>query len=113
MPGISTHVLDLTSGQPAAGVGITLERRGATDEWIEIATSVTDADGRVTDVAGPVVPGRGVFRIRFATGDYFQAAGIRTFYPEVSVIFSIDDASRHHHVPLLLGPFGYSTYRGS
>jgi 5-hydroxyisourate hydrolase len=104
---ISTHVLDAATGRPAVGVGIVLEGR-ATDGWAEIAARSTDVDGRVPDLA--VVAPAGVYRLRFDVEGYL---GADTFYPEVAVTFRISDASAHHHVPLLLSPFAYSTYRGS
>ena len=106
---VTSHVLDATLGRPAAGVGIRLEalQDGA---WSTVATGTTDRDGRVSDL-GPERLDAGVYRVAFDTGAYF---GDRpTFYPEVSVTFEIADASEHYHIPLLLSPFAYSTYRGS
>lgn len=104
---ISTHVLDATSGGPAAGIAVTLfdaENRVCDQE-------ATDADGRVGSFDHPV--DTGVFRLRFDTGAYFRALGIQTFYPEVSITFLVGDLAAKYHVPLLLSPFAYSTYRGS
>jgi 5-hydroxyisourate hydrolase len=107
---ITTHVLDTARGRPAAGVDVALER-AAGDTWVALGRGTTDADGRVGDLAGGrLVPGS--HRLTFATGAYFAALGERAFYPEVSVVFAVD-GDEHHHVPLLLSPFGYSTYRGS
>jgi 5-hydroxyisourate hydrolase len=103
---ISTHVLDATTGRPAAGVHVTLESRDGAS-WVPAADGVTDADGRIRELGEP---GVGVHRIGFDTGAYFGGA---TFYPEVNVVFEIVDAGAHHHVPLLLSPYAYSTYRGS
>ena len=104
---ISTHVLDAALGRPAAGVAVRLEDpSGATVE------AVTDADGRVTSLASEQLA-TGDYRLRFDTGAYFASAGRETFYPEVVVAFTIADAAQHYHVPLLLSPFAYSTYRGS
>jgi 5-hydroxyisourate hydrolase len=109
---ISTHVLDTARGLPAAGLGVTLSHRGADGTWSEIAKEVTDADGRIPDLSsGPV--GAGEYRVEFATASYFKAIGIVAFYPEVSVVFRVTEAGARHHVPLLLSPFGYSTYRGT
>ena len=103
---VSTHVLNATTGQPAAGLELTLsQRRGA--EWRELSRRATDQDGRVRDLAGHAAPG--VYRITFQTGAYLA----ETFYPEVTVVFRITDPGAHHHVPLLLSPYAYSTYRGS
>lgn len=107
MPGISTHVLDTARGRPAAGMGVSLEFvNGA--EPRTISSTVTDEDGRVTDLLGGSTLQPGTYRISFATGGYGN-----TFYPEASVVFVVEDPNQHHHIPLLLSPFGYSTYRGS
>ncbi len=114
MSGITTHGLDLSVGRPAGGgVGVRLERRAGVG-WTTLAERVTDADGRVKDLLPPGTPlEAGIHRLTFATGVYQAARGTPTFYPEVPVVFEIKDTAQHHHVPLLLGPFGYSTYRGS
>ncbi|MBC2934769.1 hydroxyisourate hydrolase [Nocardioides sp. zg-1228] len=106
MASLSTHVLDTSAGRPAAGVRVTLE----TVDGTVLASAVTDADGRVGELASDVP--RGEARIRFATGAWFAAAGVEAFYPEVAVTFAVG-ADEHYHVPLLLNPYGYSTYRGS
>src|SRR4029077_10921001 len=111
MTGITTHILDLTAGAPAAGVAVTLEQATVTG-WSVLSRATTDADGRVRD-AFAVVPAAGRYRLTFATGVWFAARGVECFHPEVTVVFEVRDAARHHHVPLLLSPFGYSTYRGS
>ena len=106
---ISTHVLDTALGRPAAGVAVTLERRGDAGSWDPLGEpATTDADGRVRELAPDATPGE--YRLTFATRAYF--AGRASFYPEVAVTFTIEQAE-HHHVPLLLSPYGYSTYRGS
>jgi 5-hydroxyisourate hydrolase len=106
---LSTHVLDATTGTPAAGIAATLERRAAT-RWALVAEGRTDADGRIRQLGDP---GAGVHRITFDTGGYFAGRGVTTFYPEVTVAFDITDPAAHLHVPLLLSPFAFSTYRGS
>jgi 5-hydroxyisourate hydrolase len=103
MAGITSHVLDTATGRPAANLRITLTRG---DEVLFDGT--TDADGRAR-VLAPESTQPGVYRIRFDTGAY-NADG---FFPEATIVFRVDDASQHYHVPLLLSPFGYSTYRGS
>jgi 5-hydroxyisourate hydrolase len=108
---ISTHVLDTARGRPASGVAVTLSRRSGNGAWSVVGKGVTDEDGRVADLASAVEAGD--YRLEFATAAYFKAAGTRSFYPEVSVVFTVTDAGAHHHVPLLLSPFGYSTYRGT
>ena len=109
MTGITTHVLDLTTGTPAAGVPVTLEPAEGSGHGGAVRAT-TDADGRAA-FAAPTAPGR--YRLTFATGPWFAARGVASFHPEVLVVFEVRDAARHHHVPLLLSPFGYSTYRGS
>lgn len=111
MTGITTHILDLTRGAPAAGVAVTLEH-AAGERWTVLGRAETDADGRVRE-AFAALPGAGRYRLTFATGAWFAARGVACFHPEVSVVFEVPDAQQHHHVPLLLSPFGYSTYRGS
>lgn len=106
---LSTHVLDSATGTPATGVAVRLERR-AGDSWQHVASASTDTDGRVRELGALSA---GAHRITFDTGTYYRARGIDTFYPEVAVVFEVTDPEQHHHVPLLLSPFGYSTYRGS
>jgi 5-hydroxyisourate hydrolase len=106
---LSTHVLDATTGVPAGGIAVTLDSR-VDGEWRRIAEGSTDADGRIRELGSP---GAGTHRIGFDTGGYFAGTGVSAFYPEVTVTFEIVDATSHHHVPLLLSPFAFSTYRGS
>lgn len=103
---LTTHVLDASAGAPAAGVHVAL----TTDDTATVAEGVTDADGRLA--LGPQVLEPGVYALTFDTGGYFAQRGVPTFYPRVTVAVSIADAE-HYHVPLLLSPFAYSTYRGS
>ncbi len=103
---LSTHVLDAVTGRPAVGVAVSLSRSGN-----EIAAGVTDDDGRIGALAADLPAG--VYRLRFDTADYFSAQGVTGFYPEVLITFEVTDAAAHHHVPLLLSPYAYSTYRGS
>jgi 5-hydroxyisourate hydrolase len=104
---LSTHVLDATTGLPAAGIPVTL----TDSDGAVLAEATTDDDGRIADLA----PGArsGVHRLRFDTAAYFTARGVTAFYPEVVIAFEITDAASHYHVPLLLSPYAYSTYRGS
>jgi 5-hydroxyisourate hydrolase len=108
---LSSHVLDGVRGEPAAGVAIRWERL-VEDRWQPVAQAVTGEDGRVAEWGGATTVA-GTHRLAFGSGDYFMTQGLDTFYPEVVVVFAIADAERHHHVPLLLSPFAYSTYRGS
>lgn len=105
---LSTHVLDTSLGRPAAGIGVVLE----TVAGEQIGDGITDGDGRVGSI-GPTRLDPGDYRLRFASGAYFAARGVDGFYPEVVVVFSVADGEVHYHVPVLLNPFGYSTYRGS
>lgn len=109
---ITTHILDTTLGKPARGVNIWLEKQQGA-EWKRLGEGKTDDDGRLKTLTppGPVEPG--VFRIRFDTAGYFASTGTKGFYPYVEVVFEITDGAAHYHVPLLVNPWGYSTYRGS
>ncbi len=104
---ITTHVLDTALGKPGKHIAIELERADH-GVWHLIGAGITDDDGRLRTLtpAGPVVPG--LYRIRFQTGAYQQG-----FFPVVEIQFTVDDGAQHYHVPLLLSPYGYSTYRGS
>jgi 5-hydroxyisourate hydrolase len=111
---ITTHVLDTSRGQPAAGVTVRLEIESAGGAWQKLGVGTTDADGRARDLLPDAfVPAAGVYRLTFATAPYFAAHEIETFYREVVIVFAVNDPRQHYHVPLLLSPFGYSTYRGS
>ena len=111
---LTTHVLDTANGRPAKGVRIELFMNGGGAGWKLIAEAVTNADGRVD---GPILEGSafaaGVYEMIFHVGDYFQLGGAPDFLNQVPVRFGISDAAEHYHVPLLISPFGYSTYRGS
>ena len=111
---LSTHVLDATTGRPAAGVQVRLER-SAEAVWAPAGTGQTDADGRLRLAAQPGAAhfDLGVYRITFGTGAYFTARGMASFYPEVTITFEMTARDEHYHVPLLLSPSAYSTYRGS
>ena len=108
---VTTHVLDAVAGVPAAGIGVRLARHDA-DALTEVASGVTDEDGRIREL-GPERLEAGTYRIAFATGEYFAAREQRTFYPQVTIDFAVEDGQGHYHVPILLSPFAYSTYRGS
>ncbi|MCE9532845.1 MAG: hydroxyisourate hydrolase [Planctomycetes bacterium] len=112
MSRFSTHILDTARGCPATGVGVVLEMANA-NGWTEVGRGVTDNDGRVRDLLPEAIPLRGDFRLRFATGPYFKAIGLTEFYPEVIVQVRLDGTAVKYHLPLLLSPFCYSTYRGS
>lgn len=114
MSTVSTHVLDTARGQPAAGVGVTLAVLGKGDVWMRLGAATTDADGRIKSF---IQPGNtlepGTYRLRFDARAYHAPQGIQGFFPHIDVVFAIAEAGRHYHVPLLLSPFAYSTYRGS
>ena len=113
MSAITTHILDVSSGVPARGVPVALERE-TTAGWKIIGKGVTDNDGRLRDLlASDANLSPGNYRLTFDTGNYFAQQQIEGFYPHVIVVFAVRDAAQHFHVPLLLSPFGYSTYRGS
>lgn len=111
---ITTHVLDTSSGRPAAGIPVHLEIQDPSGGWKKLGSGTTDSDGRVNN---PIDGGRtiqpGTYRLTFETASYFQSRSATSFYPFVHIVFRIEDSSSHYHVPLLLSPFGYSTYRGS
>jgi len=113
MSPITTHVLDTSRGAPAVGVVIRLERREPGGGYVPVGAGLTDMDGRVKTLLAEGALVAGVYRITFDTGAYFEALGVASFYPEASVVFDVERADEHYHVPLLLNPFGYSTYRGS
>jgi 5-hydroxyisourate hydrolase len=109
---ITTHVLDTAAGRPGRAIAVELERDDA-GSWHRIGAGVTDDDGRLRTLtpAGPVAPGS--YRLRFHTAAYFATHQQPCFFPRVEIQFTVADGAEHYHVPLLLSPFGYSTYRGS
>lgn len=114
MSAITTHILDISRGRPASDVPVVLERLSDEGEWQELGRGATDEDGRLRNL----LPDdarllSGSYRLTFETGKYFASQGLESFYPQVTVNFVIHDATQHYHVPLLLSPYGYSTYRGS
>lgn len=114
MSAITTHVLDTSRGRPAGGVPVVLEIRSSEVGFRELGRGVTDDDGRLrTLLPGGAPLERGTYRLTFQTGAYFALHAVEGFYPEVSVLFEVRDPAQHFHVPLLLNPYGYSTYRGS
>ncbi len=114
MSPITSHVLDTSRGRPAAGIVVVVEAGRGADTWRELARGVTDGDGRIAQFTPALLPlEQGRYRLRFFTGAYFTAMGVHGFYPEVDVTVQIDEPAQHYHIPLLLSPFGYTTYRGS
>ena len=112
MSQITTHILDTTKGKPAANVTIALLQQ-AGDSWQEIARGVTNKDGRIADLL-PLEKRLelGIYKMKFYTQEYFAQDGTANFYPFVEIVFDVA-TTEHYHVPLLLNPFGYATYRGS
>ena len=116
---LTTHVLDTSTGKPAENVTIQMERHiEETNQWIPVATGSTNSDGRVTDL----LPGfydkerlwlKGIYRLTFDIKNYYKQTNTKCFYPDCVISFYVDDPTQHYHVPLLLNPYGYSTYRGS
>ena len=110
---ISTHVLDTSIGRPAVGVDVRLQQQQG-DDWTDAGKGSTDEDGRLTTlVAAQAHLGAGMYRLTFAAGAYFDRRGVHSFYGDITIEFIVRDAGSHYHVPLLVSPFGYSTYRGS
>jgi 5-hydroxyisourate hydrolase len=103
---LSTHVLDTTLGKPARGIRVTLRRGG-----IVLGSDVTDAEGRISEFG--VLMNQGTYRLSYGVAEYWKAAGQEAFFPEIVINFTIESSTGHYHVPLLLSPYGYTTYRGS
>ena len=112
---ITTHILDTSQGRPAQGVVVTLSRQKTDRQhWETLASGTPNADGRVADLLpDSTTLEAGIFRLRFAVGEYFAQLGVESFYPKVDICFQVQNPEQHYHVPLLLNPFGYTTYRGS
>ena len=111
---ITTHVLDTSRGRPASGLNVALDFHANDTTWKTIATGTTNADGRISDLLPENTKlAMGIYRLTFDTASYFHGIEAEGFYPSVMVIFEIKDAAAHYHVPLMLSPYGYSTYRGS
>ena len=114
MSPITTHVLDTSQGCPGANIRIRLEQQQSDKTWQEIASGSTNSDGRIANlIQEDEMINSGVYRMLFETGPYFEQQGTAYFYPEIGVRFLLNHTEQHYHVPLLLSPFGYSTYRGS
>lgn len=113
MTQITSHILDTSLGKPAEGVLVTLNQHTGAD-WHALGSASTDIDGRVADFIGDdrVLPA-GTYKLTFNIFAYYQAMDVGSFYPQIDVMFEIGGDGRHYHVPLLLNPYGYSTYRGS
>ncbi len=110
---ITTHVLDVSIGKPAVGVPVVLELEKAAGQWKEFGHGATDTDGRLKDLLASGSLAAGTYRLTFDTRAYFAARKVQSFYPQIAIVFEVRNANERHHVPLLLSPYGYSTYRGS
>jgi 5-hydroxyisourate hydrolase len=113
MSQITTHVLDVSLGRPAANVAVTLELQSFSGAWEEAGRGSTDGDGRCRDFATAKPLQAGIYRLTFDTRTYFASRNLTALYPQVIIVFEVKDAQEHYHIPLLLSPYGYSTYRGS
>ena len=112
MSQVTTHILDTSKGKPAAGITV-IFYIGQNDAWTELTRGITNTDGRVTDLLKKdMVLQHEIYKLRFETKDYFDKNQVSTLYPYVEIIFDIK-TDEHYHIPLLLNPYGYSTYRGS
>ena len=114
MATISTHVLDTARGVPAEGIGVRFEQLSGDDSWLLLGSGTTDDDGRISNLIPTGASlAEGTYRMSFATGPYLEQTAGGGFYPHARIEFSVAQTSAHYHVPLLLSPWGYSTYRGS
>lgn len=110
---VSTHVLDVSVGRPAASVGVRLQRQEG-ERWVDVSREITNADGRVSALLpADIAAAAGTYRLTFDVGPYFGRAGVESFYSTVAIEFNARDQDAHYHVPLLVSPYGYTTYRGS
>jgi 5-hydroxyisourate hydrolase len=113
MSQITTHVLDVSLGKPAAAIPVILEMEMPDNEWMEISRGATDPDGRIKHLLEPGTLSTGTYRLTFDTRVYFESRDIVGLYPVVTIAFEVRNPNEHYHIPLLLSPYGYSTYRGS
>lgn len=110
---LSVHVLNLENGLPSSNVSVTLEEQ-KNGQWIKISEAKTNEQGRITELFPENKAFQSaIYKVTFKTGDWFKANNQKTFFPEVPVIFQVDGSVKHYHIPLLLSPYGYSTYRGN
>lgn len=110
---LSVHVLNLENGLPSPDVKVTLEEQ-KNGKWVQISEATTNTQGRITALFPENKSFEtAVYKVTFKTGDWFKSNNQKTFFPEVPVIFQVDGSVKHYHIPLLLSPYGYSTYRGN
>ena len=111
---LTTHVLDTTSGRPAAGISVQLARLSESGAWTNLSAGITDTDGRINSfLAGEMILAEGTYRLTFDIAAHFHALNMDSFYTVIPIVFTIQKPEQHVHVPLLLSPYGYATYRGS
>ncbi len=113
MSEITIHVLDTSIGRPAAGVAVVLELEATAGNWTEIGRGTTNTEGRLMKLVSTESLVQGIYRLTFETEAYFRSKSVQSFYPCVTVIFRVRDPRQNYHIPLLVSPYGYSTYRGS
>lgn len=120
MQNLSTHILDTSRGKPASEVPVTLYRQGSGQTWTKIGAGITDGDGRFREffAVAPTEAAQtglqaGVYKLHFEVGSYFRSRNVDSLYPFIEIVFAVADPKQHYHIPLLLNPYGYSTYRGS
>jgi 5-hydroxyisourate hydrolase len=114
MSGISTHVLDTAKGKPATGMPVHLDRQDSSGKWARVAAAQTDRNGRCAQLLPDgAALAEGMYRLTFDTATYFAACGVEGLYPSVEILFRVKNGDSHFHIPLLLSPNGYTTYRGS
>ncbi len=111
---LSSHILDITKGQPAAGVKVVLSKLNEKNEWLKVDEKTTDSNGRIKDFLkkDKNAKNKGTYKLTFYTKPYFDGFNLSSFYPYIEVVFQITDET-HYHVPITVSPYGYSTYRGS
>jgi 5-hydroxyisourate hydrolase len=112
MSEITTHVLDTSRGRPAVGFQVGLQVKSG-ETWKMLGAGLTDANGRCAGLQGENQLQAGTYRLLFNAGGYYRELHIETFYSEISIVFEVSHPETHYHVPLLISPFGYSTYRGT
>ncbi|EJL92568.1 hydroxyisourate hydrolase [Pantoea sp. BIGb0393] len=110
---LSVHVLNLQTGSPTSGIEVELDQK-QNNNWVKLATGKTDSNGRISALfPEDKTASAGSYRVVFKTGDYYKMSNQKTFFPEIPVEFNMESNGEHYHIPLLLSPFGYSTYRGN
>ncbi|MCU4413299.1 hydroxyisourate hydrolase [Acinetobacter sp. WU_MDCI_Axc73] len=111
---LSVHVLNLQTGLPSPDIAVVLEQQNQKGQWVKLNEKITNENGRISELYPDNKKlQQGIYRVTFKTGDWFKKHNENSFFPEVPVIFNVDGTVKHYHIPLLLSPYGYSTYRGN